>query len=150
MTGYVPFVMKIITYDVQAKQYTPELQQCVYKLLNYNVSFSNVSPVISSVLELIHCKANTLPSKSTINNMNVQKLALAQSQIAEELATENNMCLLSDETNKFGTKFEGMHATDCVGTYWVLGVREMTTKAGKDILYTLQTILGDIDDASNN
>ncbi|KAL4217906.1 hypothetical protein ACF0H5_022645 [Mactra antiquata] len=65
----------IVTFDEKSKKYTSDLQQCVFELLNYNVSFSSVSPVIESVLSLAKRKPNKLPSKSTINNMNVQRLA---------------------------------------------------------------------------
>ena len=125
------------------------MQQCVFQLLSYNVSFSCVSPVIESVLSLVDLKPNTLPSKSTINNMNIQRLALAQKHIADQLTSENKLCLLSDETNKFGTKYEGMHVADSSGAYWVLGIREMTTKAGKDALKCLVNILEDIDSTGN-
>ncbi|WAQ97233.1 hypothetical protein MAR_029923 [Mya arenaria] len=133
------------TYDEDGRKFTPELQQCVYELLNFNVSFSNVSPVIQSVLAFVKIKPNRLPSKATINNMSIQRLALSQRHIAEQLRHQENTCILSDETNKFGTKYEGIHATDENGNYWVLGVREISTKAGKDVLQTLQQILGDID-----
>ena len=82
--------------------------------------------------------------------MNIERLALSQKHIAEELGTKENLCPLSDKTNKFGTKIEGMHATDSSGNYWVLGLHEMTTKAGKDILKTLLNILGGIEATSRN
>ena len=117
----------IITFDDQSKTYTTDLQKCVFELLGYNVSFQNVSPVINSVLQLVNMKPNKLPCKTTINNMNIERLALSQKHIAEELGPKENLSLLSDETNKFGTKIEGIHATDSSGNYWVLGLREMTT-----------------------
>ena len=43
---------------------------------------------------------------------------------------------------------EGIHATDNIRNNWVFGLREMTTKAGKDILKTLLNILGDTDATS--
>ncbi|XP_053392120.1 uncharacterized protein LOC128554835 [Mercenaria mercenaria] len=136
------------TYDDDKKVFTPELQQCVYELLNSNVSFQQVSPVIESVLNMVKIKANRLPSKSTVNNMSIQRLFLSQKHIGEKLTPKPNICVLSDETNKFGSKYEGIHATDEDGNYWVLGVREISTKAGKDVLQTLLTILGDIDSVS--
>jgi len=113
----------VVTFDEESQRYTSDLQQCVYELLNHNVSFGNISPVIESVLSLAKRKPNKLPSKSTINNMNIQRLALSQKHIADQLTSETNLCLLSDETNKFGTKYEGMHVTDSSGNYWVLGIR---------------------------
>ena len=138
----------IVTFDEQSKANTTDLQKCVFELLGYNVSYQNVSPVINSVLQLVKMKPNKLPCKTTINNVNIERLALSQKHIAEELGPKENLCLLSDETNKFGTKIEGMHVTDSSGNYWVLGLREMTTKAGKDILKSLLNIMGDIDATS--
>ena len=73
----------ITTFDDQSKTYTTDLQKCVFELLGYNVSFQNVSPVISSVLQLVSIKPNKLPCKTTINNMNIERLALSQKHIAK-------------------------------------------------------------------
>lgn len=137
-------------FDEDKKVYTKETQECVFELLNKNVTTSNVSPVITTVLKLIGFKANRLPSTSTVNNMNIQRLILSQCHIAEELAPKNNTCLLSDETSKFGKQFEGFHIADGEGHLWVLGLRHLTTKSGSDCLKTFQQILSDIDDTSVN
>ncbi|WAQ95042.1 SPIN3-like protein [Mya arenaria] len=112
----------VVTYDEEKRKYTPQLQQCVYDLLNLNVSLKNVSPAIESVLNIVQIKPNRLPSKSTVNNMNIQRLALMMRQINS------------------GKKIEGIHATDESGNYWVLGVREIS----------LHQILGDIDALSES
>lgn len=128
----------VVMYDEKRRVYTTNLQRCVFQLLNCSVSFSN------TVLQLVICKGNKLPAKSTGNSINTQRL-LTQIHVAEALLSKGNLCLLINETNNFGTKVEGIHATDSDGNYWVVGIREMTTKAEKDIHQTLQTILGDID-----
>ncbi|WAR05051.1 SPIN3-like protein, partial [Mya arenaria] len=109
-----------------------------------------VSIVTITIFHIVQIKPNRLPSKSTVNNMNIQRLALSQKHIAEIFTPERNTCLLSDETNKFGKKIEGIHATDESGNYWVLGVREIVTKSGKDVLQSLHQILGDIDALSES
>ena len=81
-------------------------------LLSHNVTTSHVSPVIETVLKLVNKKPNKLPSTSTVNNMNIQRLILAQKQLGEEYAVKKNTTILSDETTKFGLKFEGFHAAD--------------------------------------
>ena len=78
--------------------------------------------------------------------MNIQRLILAQKQLGEEYAKKENTSLLSDETSKFGLKFEGFHAADDTGRMWVLGVRQMVTKSSQNILDVLHQILRDIDD----
>ena len=78
--------------------------------------------------------------------MNVQRLILAQKQLGEEYVCKNNNSLLSDETTKFGLKFEGFHAADDSSRMWVLGVRQMVTKSGQNTLDVLNQILRDIDE----
>lgn len=95
-----------------SKIYPKQTQECVYELLNHNVTSSNVSPVIRTVLKLAGTTANKLPSVSTVKNMNVQRLLLSQKHLAEELYEKESTCLLSDETSKFGKKFEGFHVSD--------------------------------------
>lgn len=121
---------KLHIFDKERHCYSKELQECVYELLNHNITTSHVGPVINSVLNMIGVKANKLPSTSTINNMNDQRLILAQSQIGEELAKNQNTCLLSDETSKFGQKFEEFHISDGDGRLWVFGLRQLVTKSG--------------------
>ena len=72
-------------FDNECKIYTHMLQECVYKLLSHNVTTSHVSPVIEIVLKLVNKKPNKLPSTSTINNMNVQRLILAQKQLGKNM-----------------------------------------------------------------
>lgn len=128
--------------------YNEQTQECVFELVNNNVTKSRVGPVIETVLKIAGTKQNRVPSTSTVNNMNVQRLILAQAQIAEKLTQDDSFCLLSDETSKFGKKYEGFHVSDTNGQLWVLGLRNMVTKSGKDTLKTLQGILGDIDEVS--
>ncbi|XP_060574411.1 uncharacterized protein LOC132732081 [Ruditapes philippinarum] len=137
----------IITFNDDLRAYTPEMQQCVYSLLQHNVSTTKIPLVIRDVLKLAKMDASHLPSKSTCNNMNIQRLHLAQQQIAEDLPAKMNTCLLSDETSKFGQKYEGFHAVDDSGRIWVLGLRQMATKSGQSALDTFKEILSDIDDS---
>ena len=132
--------------DNECKIYKHMLQECVYKLLSHNVTTSHVSPVIEIVLQLVNKIPNRLPSTSTVNNMNVQRLILAQKQLGEEYVCKKNTSLLSDETTKFGLKFEGFHAADDSSRMWVLGVRQMVTKSGQNTLDVLNQILRDIDE----
>ncbi len=65
--------------------------------------------------------------------------------MAEQIPEKDNLGLLSDETSKFGKKFEGFHASDSQGNIYVLGLRDIASKAGQDVLSTFQQILRDID-----
>ena len=125
--------------------FTEEVQTCVYSLLQSHVSTSQIRPVITAVLKLVHHEVTELPSRSTILNMNIQRLSLAQQQLGEEFVSKPNTTLLSDETTKYDTKMEGIHASDADGRLWVLGLRELLTKSASDVYDVFQEILSDID-----
>lgn len=141
---------QIITFDEEKKTYTPQIQQCVYSLLKHNVSTTKVPLVIEFVLNMMKVKATRLPCKSTVNNLNIQRLSLIQKHLAEEFSNKQNTCILSDEISKFSKIFEGFHAVDSTGRIWVLGLRQMTTKSGQDAMDTLKEILEDIDSISES
>ncbi|XP_041472634.1 uncharacterized protein LOC121421886 [Lytechinus variegatus] len=71
-------------YDEDNKEFTPQTQRCVQSLLTENVGINHVGNVIREVLKLVDKKPNRVPSHSTIRNMNLQRLVIAQKQIAEE------------------------------------------------------------------
>lgn len=130
--------------------YTKDMQKCIYALLDNNVSVAKIGPVIKACLKLADKEVNQTPSKSTILDMNHQRLILAQNQLDDTLIKKDYLCLLSDETSKHGKKYMGYEATDEDGHYWVLGLREICTKSSADTLDTLKQILGDIDEVSKN
>jgi hypothetical protein len=68
---------------------------------------------------------------------------LSQKQLGDEFANKENTCLLSDETSKYGHKYQGMHAANSEGMIRALGIWEMTTKFGQSVPSVLEDILGD-------
>ena len=139
---------KIITCDENGK-FSSDMQQCVYSLLQHHVSSTHVSSVISAVLKLAGKTASRLPSVSTVNNMNVQRLVLAQKQLGESIKKTDDTCLYTDETSKFGNKYGGYHLSDQNGNMYVLGLRLLPTKSSSDTLSVFHEILDDIDLACN-
>uniref|UniRef100_A0A8W8L2R4 Uncharacterized protein n=1 Tax=Magallana gigas TaxID=29159 RepID=A0A8W8L2R4_MAGGI len=135
-------------FDEQEKKYSVELRNCIYSLLQLHVSSQVCSQVIESVLSLVNIKANKLPSASTVQNMNIERLVLAQKQLSESLPNTENLTIYTDETTKYGTKFGGYHLSDSEGRMYVLGLRQLLTKSGRDTLAVFQDILQDIDDRS--
>jgi len=125
-------------------KFTAELQMCVYDLLKHNVTTREVAPVIKSVLQLAGKEASHLPCKSTVNNMNIQKLFLSQSQLLDVLPNEEHTTLYTDETTKFGDKYSGYHVSDSEGRMYVLGLRDIATKSAADTLSVFQEILSDV------
>ncbi|XP_033731138.1 uncharacterized protein LOC117320739 [Pecten maximus] len=132
-------------FDEDSLKYTPELQTCVHTLLCNHVSTTRISPVIEACLKLVGKTPNRLPSATTINNMNVQRLVLSQKQLSEEISKKENTTIETDETSKFGTKFGVYAVRDSDGNPYVLGLRELVTKSGKDTLQAFKEILFDLD-----
>jgi len=64
--------------------------------------------------------ANKLPSRTTVQRMNVERLVISQQQIAE-LTNERNTTLYTDETSKFGIFFYGYHISTEEGQFYSLG-----------------------------
>ena len=86
-----------------------------------------------------------LPSRATVQNMNLQQLHLSHQHVGEVFATEKDSCLLTDETSRKDAKYMGYEASDSSGKLWVLGVREMASKSAADTLSVFKEILSDID-----
>ena len=139
----------ITFFDNNEGKYSYELRQCIYDLLSLNVSASNCSNVIRSVLKLVNKKVEKLPSSTTILNMNVERLILAQEQVNEILPEENNLTIYTDETSKYGNKYSGYHVSDSKGEMYVLGMRQILTKSRQDNLSAFEEILQDINERSS-
>lgn len=139
-------VKEVHTYDADSGSFTPEFRELVYKLLGLHVSSTQVSATVSAVLEFAGLNCERLPRRSTVSNWNVERLALAQMQIAEELPAQADTTLYSDETSKFGHRYMGYHISDGDGRFWVLGLRDIPTKSSEDSLATFKEILSDLDD----
>lgn len=133
-------------YDEVEKKYTCEVRECIYQLLSLSVSSRNVSPVIETVLSMVKKVPNKLPARSTILDMNIERLLISQTQLSQDVSEKKNTALYTDETTKFGTKYTGYHLSDQEGRMYVLGLRELETKSASDTLATFQEILKDIED----
>ena len=122
----------------------------MYELLKLNVSAFKVGDVIKAVLKIVGIEPNRIPSKSTVLEMNLQRLCLSQQQLAEVFSNNDNICLMTDATSKFGSKFMGYECSDSGGNLWVLGLKEIETKSAKDTLAVFQQILTDLENSSND
>ena len=125
------------------RKYTPEFKQCIYELLLNNVSASKIPIVEKAVFKLVNTVPNKIPSKSTILEMNLQRLYLSQTQLSEVFSQKENTILMTDETSKFGSKFLGYEAADSDGRLWVLGLRDIETKSANSTLNVFREILND-------
>ncbi|CAG2242439.1 unnamed protein product [Mytilus edulis] len=107
---------------------------------------NGVSAVIKAVLKMVNIKTNKLPCRTSVLDMNIQRLYLAQAQIVDIFVNDQNTVLLTDETSKFGSKFMGYEACDSEGNFWVLGLRDIETKSANDTIKVFKQILNDIDE----
>ena len=142
----VPLHLK--SRDGQGEGFTPETIHCVMDLLKTGVSSSQVKGVISTVAKLCRRKVtiDQLPSRSSVDNIRIRALAVAQTQLAD-LASEDNMTLYTDETTKKGTKVMAYGITTKNKETKVLGIKQMVTKSAKDTLDTLCKVVQEVTDA---
>ena len=118
----------------------------MHKLLEHNVSASQVPAVIEACLELSLKKPNhELPSESTIRKMNLQRGIISSMQIREVLPTKENLTLATDEASHYGRKYATLNVTDSDSKLYVLELRDLLTKSGKDTLDVFKQILFDLD-----
>ena len=133
-------------YNTRKQCYNEDLQRCVHKLLEHNVSASQVSSVIRICVELTGKKLNhDLPSESTIRNINLQRGIISNIQIREEVPAQENLTLSTDEASHYGRKYATFNITTPDSTLYILGLRDLLTKGGKDTLDVFKDILSDLD-----
>ena len=141
----------LAVYDEESMRYTPVFKQCVYEILQHNVSASKVSAVVSSVLKLANIEASKLPSKPTVLGKNLQRLYLAQEQLILVFSNKENTTLLTDKTSKFGIRFMGYEAAYGDGKLWVLCFLvfgKLKRKSDDNTLNIFKEILFDLDGKS--
>jgi len=73
----------ITIFDEESKKYKSNFKSCVYDLLKLNVSASKIGDVVKTVLKLVNIEPNRVPVTSTVLEMNLQRLCLAQKQLSE-------------------------------------------------------------------
>ena len=94
------------TYD--KGHYTSKVRECCMQLLANNVGIHNVEPCINAVCDLVGCKPDRLPSKSTLANMMVEAQAISHLQIADCVPSYSTNMFHSGGTTKFGEKYGGV------------------------------------------
>ncbi|WAQ99795.1 hypothetical protein MAR_024168 [Mya arenaria] len=119
-------------------KYSCELRTCIYSLLGLNIAASNVSSVRNTVLNLVGKKVEKLPSRTTILDMNIERLVLSQKQLNETLPNKDNMTLYTDETTKFGTKYSGKYSMTLMK-----GHLKQTRQAAQRVLANITSTISD-------
>ena len=128
-------------------KYTDDVRACCYELLSLNVGVRNVKPVIKSVLlNIAHQEVDRLPGKTTLCDMMIECLSLAQAQLSEELSQQGGdfYTLQTDGTTKHGQHF-GTYDIATVDATYCLGLRHIFSGSAQNTLETLKEILDDLD-----
>ena len=153
LTGIIQEMTTETVNTFDGHKYMPQVQKCVFSLLEERVGAAHVAPVITEVLSMVDKKAERLPAASTVHDMNLQRLALSQRQVGETIPKKKSTCLMTDETSKLDRKIMGYHNRDDEGNVMVMGLRDIPSKSAKHSLETFKSILSDIDsrceDANN-
>ncbi|KAH3835900.1 hypothetical protein DPMN_109268 [Dreissena polymorpha] len=105
-------------YDKSKNAYDLNLHLCVYELLDHHVAYSNIGPVIKSVLKLVNKKPERLPSPSTIENWSLERGLLAKKHLSVQ---SEHTTLYSDGASKFGCKW-GAFATSDTRKLFITGI----------------------------
>ena len=82
----------------------------------------------------------------TVDNIALAKIQLCQRQIGDVHASQEKTSLMSDETSKFGEKYNVYIVSDGNQTPYCLGLREMSSKSAETVFETFKEILNDISD----
>ena len=134
----------IVTY--QQGKYTDDVRACCYKLLSLNVGVQNIKAVITTILKNIaHKSVERLPCRTTLCDIMVESLTVAQAQLGEELTREETAyhTLQTDGTTKYGEHFTTYDiATN--ETIYHLGLRQIFSGSAQNTLDTLTKILDDL------
>ena len=134
------------TVTYQQGKYTDDVRACCYELLSLNVGVQNVKAVITTILKNIaHKSIEHLPCRTTLCDMMVESLTVAQAQLGEELTREETdyHTLQTDGTTKYGEHFTTYDiATN--ETIYHLGLRQIFSGSAQNTLDTLIEILDDL------
>ena len=68
--------------------YTTKMRALIYRLLSRNIAHEQLAGTIQDILDFAGRKATQLPTPKTIGAMNLERLALAQTQIGVSQLTE--------------------------------------------------------------
>ncbi len=133
-------------YDPKTQGYKPNLHRCVHKLLESNVSTTKMSSVIEAVLDLVNVSVDhELPSDTCYRKMNIQRGIISQMQVLDQLSKEDDLTVATDEAMHYNRKYATFNAITSDDTTYVMGLRDLLTKSGKDTLDSFMQIMFDFD-----
>ncbi|KAF8354765.1 hypothetical protein PRIPAC_96388 [Pristionchus pacificus] len=119
--------------------FSPDTVRTVMELSDYGVADERVGGVIESVCRLVGVQIDKVPSPSTVRNISLSSLTVAKMHVSERLGDAIDageyICLLSDETNKKGNKYQlfgaGLAKGDGGQDVMVFGLTQVADKTAK-------------------
>ena len=136
---------ELLLFDETTDKFTPQTRECVMNLTNLSVATKNVPGVIREVSKLCGKEPNRLPARQTVDDIVQSKVVLAHKQLSQVLPDKASTTLMSDETSKFGAKYEVYLASDENKDSYLMGLREISDKTARTTLETFKEILHDIE-----
>lgn len=142
---------KLETRDINGA-FLPNVKNCVVELLAYEVSSSNVSPVVQSVLKHmagIEIDLKQLPSKQTVVNISDAAHYLIKSEMyADRLKDCKNFGIKKDGTSRDKKKIVTSSVTLDDGTELPLGYHFVAKETGETVAEVIKDNLQDINEAT--
>ncbi|KAH3837657.1 hypothetical protein DPMN_111058 [Dreissena polymorpha] len=96
----------VLTTNPEKTVYSTQTSLCVMNLLSEGVGVHHVTNVMTHVADMCGKTFSQLPSVSTINRIGDQRVSLSYKHISEELSTQKDTKLQSDETRKHGEVYK--------------------------------------------
>ena len=126
-------------------KYLDGVRQCCIELLSMNVGVKNVQPVILSVLKHIaDISVERLPHLTTCSRILTEMKALSLQQVYEKVTENDNACIHSDGTTKFGKHYSSYQISTEDSSYSI-GLQEIACGSAANTLEALKCILQDIE-----
>ena len=135
------------TMDDGKQKFNSATVQVVMDLLDCGVATQQVATVIKNVCNYCGKEPDQLPTRQTVDNMNLRRLALAQQQIGES-QSKSDLTLYTDETSKYGSQYM-VYATTDDKAPMVLGIKPIPSKSAQDTLNTMIELLSEISTTCN-
>ena len=134
------------TYEQESASFTQSFREPAYNLLGLHMVSPRIPAVASPLFNYLGVPYDRLPARSTLSNWNVERLALSQIQLAEEVSQRVSTTVYSDETSKSGHHYMGFHLSDSDRRFWVLGLCDISSKSAKENLASFKGIFRDTDE----
>ncbi|EGT46470.1 hypothetical protein CAEBREN_10612 [Caenorhabditis brenneri] len=124
------------------KSYSNKAVFAVIALKQQNVADSKVGEVMKIVGEMLGIQFESVPSASTVRNIQLSSLYLGRKHVlallSESIENGENLCLASDETTKGTVKLQAYGYYDNEKHFTCLGIEQVAEKSAQTAVDTLK------------